>query len=138
MKKYHHVLHATDLGKDYTELAEQAAQIADSFEAEMSIVHIMPALETYGYPIVVDNSVKHTDFVKEAIDELGEHLDIPKSNRLVKAGSVQARILEIAKNIGADLIVMGNHEHNVFSWLLGSNADSVKHHTGCDVMMLKD
>ena len=53
-------------------------------------------------------------------------------------GSPESRIVEIAEEIGADLIVVGSHGYNRWErLLLGSVSDSVVHHAPCSVLVVR-
>jgi len=45
-------------------------------------------------------------------------------------------LVEAARDIGADLIVMGTHEHHAFEW--PSHGGRVAGHTGASVMLVRD
>lgn len=46
-------------------------------------------------------------------------------------------ILEQAKKLHTDLIVMGSHGRHGISLLLGSTANGVIHHAQCDVFVVR-
>ena len=43
----------------------------------------------------------------------------------------------MAKEIGADLIVMGSHRPELADYLLGANAAKVVRHADCSVMVVR-
>lgn len=53
-------------------------------------------------------------------------------------GSPGSRIVETARDFGAELIVVGSHGHNRLErLLLGSVSDSVVHHAPCSVLVVR-
>ncbi len=57
---------------------------------------------------------------------------------LTSTGKIYQQILETAKRIGADLIVMGSHRPELKDYLLGPNASRVVRHAGCSVMVIRE
>jgi len=53
-------------------------------------------------------------------------------------GSPDSRIVEVAEQIHADLIIVGSHGYNRWErLLLGSVSDSVVHHAPCSVLVVR-
>ena len=80
------------------------------------------------------------ELVNEASQELlniGESLGIPESHLSVKVGPAKQIILEEAKNIGSDLILVGSHGRHGVRLLLGSTANAVIHGAECDVLAVR-
>lgn len=63
--------------------------------------------------------------------------DIPV-RRIVREGRVYREILEAAKQIGADLIIMASNRPAVRDYLLGSNAARVVRHANCSVWIVRE
>lgn len=58
------------------------------------------------------------------------------SHEVVK-GNPEQEIVEIARNWGADLIVVGSHGRGFWGRLLGSVSDGVLHHAPCSVLVVR-
>jgi nucleotide-binding universal stress UspA family protein len=54
-----------------------------------------------------------------------------------RSGHAAERIVRIAKETDADLIVLGHKGHFLRDHLLGSTADRVAEHANCPVMIVK-
>jgi nucleotide-binding universal stress UspA family protein len=64
--------------------------------------------------------------------------DAPAITTEVLFGSPESRIVEMAEQIHADMIVMGSHGYNVWErLLLGSVSNSVVHHAPCSVLVVR-
>ena len=75
---------------------------------------------------------------KKKFDRLAEKLGIPKEKCLIPSGQAEPMILEAAKRLKADLIVVGSHgRHGLSLMLLGSTANSVLHNAPCDVLAVR-
>ena len=55
----------------------------------------------------------------------------------VGTGSIGGGILDLAEQIGADLIVLASHRPGMRDWLIGANADRVVRHAGCSVLVVR-
>ena len=52
-------------------------------------------------------------------------------------GSPKQEIVNYAKTISADLIILGSHGHYKVSDILGTTAAGVLHKAGCDVLVIR-
>ena len=55
----------------------------------------------------------------------------------VRLGSVYREVLRYARDVEADLIVMGAHRPEVKDYLLGSNAAQIVRHARCSVWVVR-
>ncbi|MCP5368439.1 MAG: universal stress protein [Hyphomicrobiales bacterium] len=55
----------------------------------------------------------------------------------VRHGSIYRGILDLAEDLGADLIVMGSHKPELMDYLIGPNAAYVVRHADCSVMVVR-
>ena len=56
----------------------------------------------------------------------------------VRQGSIYKEILSLAREVGADLIVMASHQPGIEDYLLGPNAARVVRHANCSVLVVRD
>jgi len=56
----------------------------------------------------------------------------------VRFGSVYREALNFARDVGADLIVMGAHKPGMADYLLGSNASQIVRHAKCSVWVMRE
>jgi nucleotide-binding universal stress UspA family protein len=119
-----------------------AIALSATFQAEL---HVMTVVPEFGLPMVGQffppdyeaNAHKHVaaqleDFVVEQVPE-----DVAVK-RILAAGNIYQQILGTAKDIGADLIVMGSHRPELSDYLLGPNAARVVRHADCSVMVVRE
>ena len=60
-----------------------------------------------------------------------------KVTSIVRQGGIYHEVLEEAKHIGADLIVMSSHRPAMKTYFLGSNAGHVVRYAKCSVLVLR-
>ena len=56
---------------------------------------------------------------------------------IVAQGNVYRQIMDAARRIGADLIVMASHKPSLSDYLLSANAAHVVRHAACSVMVVR-
>ncbi len=56
----------------------------------------------------------------------------------IRQGPIYREILELAEDIGADLIIMASHRPELKDYLLGPNAARVVRHADCSVFVVRD
>lgn len=56
----------------------------------------------------------------------------------VRLGAVYHEVLEQAREMKADLIVIGSHHPSMATYLLGSNATSIVRHAPCSVLVVRE
>lgn len=139
MKKYNHVLAAIDLTESTEQVIAHAKELAQSFDARLSLIHVVEPLPAYGYAFMTPNDIE-ADLLKEAkvqVKNYGEKHGIEEKDQCVEIGLAKASILEKVKDDGVDLIVIGTHSSPVLSGILGSTANAIIHSADCDVLTFK-
>ena len=121
---------------DGSELAKKALdhaeKLAKTFDAEIILFQVVPFMPIYGSPelvtpLIVDE--KQKEAAERYLAGLTEELKKRghKASSVVKTGQqVAVEIIDFAKEIGADLIVMSTHGRSgITRWVLGSVAHKV-------------
>lgn len=134
---YKNILLATDLVQTGEKVAQRAGQLAQQCEAKLSIVYVIEPISTYGFPLVTDIGIEGVKHARQALIDLGERLSVPLEDQYVRTGSPKKEVLNLAKEISADLIIVGDQGRFGLSQILGSTSMSVIHNSTCDVMLMK-
>lgn len=150
MKK---LLIALDYDPSSKKVAETGFAIATAMKAEVTLLHVItdpvyyssteysPILGFGGQlettPIQLDSAESLTKASQHFLDTAKKHLGNTKIKTLVKEGDYADSILEAAKELGADIIVMGSHSRK---WLqnivIGSVSEKVLRHTTIPVFII--
>lgn len=141
---YKEILLPVDLNEEnsWRKALPCALQLAKSFGARL---HIMTVVPDYGMSIV--GAYFPEGYEQKAIDGATEALHdftkkhLPKGvscQHIVRHGTVYEEILDTARSIKADLIVMGSHRPELKDYLLGPNAARVVRHADRSVMVVRD
>ena len=153
---YKQIVVAVDESLPSKRAFEQALAIAKAFQATLNLIHILaPVPEELSeispltmsgsyYPSTIDETLPER---WQALEEQGLELlrsrgEIAidngvsaKSTQLV--GQPEEKICEFAKDVNADLIVIGSHGRTGLSELfLGSVSNYVSHHVPCAVLIV--
>lgn len=139
MKLYKNILVAVDLSKDSAKILDKARQLAKANDAKLSLIHVIEPIAV-GYAIEVssiDVDGLHQEAAKQARNsllEVGANLDIPESGLHTALGQPAREIKELASEIKADLIIMGNHARHGWELIFGSTSTGVSHGVECDLL----
>jgi universal stress protein A len=143
MENYKHILLAADFSAHGENVANRAKDLADKFQAKLSIVHVMDNLlitdAAYGstIPFDLDLTAELMAIAKKRLAQLADKLNISDDCRFMETGSPKLEIIRVAKENKVDLIVVGSHGRHGFALLLGSTANGVLHHALCDVLAVR-
>ena len=108
-------------------------------------LHVMTVVPDFGMTMVGQFFPK--GFEKKAVEaanrQLHEFVDahIPSDiavQHIVAEGTVYERILELAKKLKIDLIVLAAHRPELRDYLLGPNAARVVRHAACSVLVVRE
>lgn len=127
-----------------TELAkasiETSVALARASSGRVRLLNVLPltpiALAEY-VPADFEEQQRHSS--EEAMNIIaGESgLDPSHISVVVRQGGVHHEVLEEAKTMGADLIVMSSHSPGVRTYVLGSNASHVVRYARCSVLVVR-
>ena len=150
MKK---ILIALDYDTTAQKVAEDGFLWAKSMKAQVILLHVIadpayyssleysPITGFAGYMDMSNNQLDSTDGLmrasKQYLEKSKRHLGDKKIQTVVKEGDFATSILNSAKELHADLIIMGSHSRN---WLenivMGSVTEKVLHNTSIPLLIV--
>lgn len=136
---YKHILFATDLSEDTEFVIGRVRSMRGYTGARLSLVHVVEPLPGYSYAYlgIEDIEGQLIDESKNALGKLGQELSVDSKDQWVEVGPTKLKILDVAQDIGADLIICGSHGRHGLSLLLGSTANAILHGAKCDVLTVR-
>lgn len=142
MKEYKHIVLAVELDTDCDNLpARKAANLAKEFGAKLTLVHAVEHMTSYGaaYGIAAGADIEEMllENAQKAMTKLGQKLDVPTNQQIIKIGPAKLVVLEEVERLKADLIIVGSHGRHGVRLLLGSTANAILHGTKCDVLAVR-
>ena len=136
---YKHILFATDLTEDTDYLLDKVRAIRGFTGATLSIVHVVEPLPGYSYAYlgIEDIEGQLIEEARQSMAKVAEQLNIKAEDQHVEVGPTKTKILKVADDMNADLIVCGSHGRHGLSLLLGSTANAILHGAKCDVLTVR-
>ena len=141
MAVYSRILLAVDLTDDSKAIAAKARELATACGADLSILHVVEyvPVEPMGETLLPAVQIEE-ELVARARDRLAElaaRLGLAGSHCEVACGNIKAEIVRYAKDIKADLIVLGSRERHGLSIMINLTEDTVLHAAPCDVLAVR-
>jgi nucleotide-binding universal stress UspA family protein len=150
MKK---VLIALDYSPTAKKIADAGFSIAKAMDAEVTLVHVLsnptfyssavydPIMGFTGYPEFDPNMVDVNDMLKSSsqlfLEKTKEHLGDSKIKIIVVEGDYAEAILKTAKDIKADLVVIGTHSQKwLEKILIGSTTEDVLYYSTIPLLIV--
>lgn len=142
MSGYKNILVAVDLTDESAIILDKALELAKVYGAELSMVNVMEPIAV-GYAVEVTSvdieglHAEATKHARMALLEMGGNVEIPARRLHNRLGQPAREIRELAKEISADLIVMGGHGKHGWELLFGSTSSGVTHGASCDLLIVR-
>jgi universal stress protein A len=141
MSVYRRILLIVDLDDDSLAVGRRAQAIAASLAAEVELLHVVELipLEPVGDTLVPAVQIEE-ELVARARTRLtafAAEIGLADAHCQVEAGIVKSDIVRIARERGADLIVLGSRERHGLSILVNFTEDTVLHAAPCDVLAVR-
>lgn len=143
MNNYQHILLAVDFFEQSDIVINRASDLANRYQAKLSIVHVVDSLPItdagYGMdiPFNLDLTAELMASAKKRLAELAQKLTVAEDCQWLEMGSPKTEIIRIATENQVDLIVVGSHGRHGLALLLGSTANGVLHYAPCDVLAVR-
>jgi len=133
------ILHPTDFSEQSRYALRAACALARDYGARVVILHVaQPPTFAYAEDAIPPEP---EEYLEEAREQLRQ-LELPDSRlraeRRLEEGDPVTAILRVAREVGADVIVMGTHgRRGLGRLLLGSVAELVVRRAACPVLTVK-
>ncbi len=136
---YKTILFATDLTEDTDYLLQKVQSVRGITGAKLCLVHVVEPLPGYNYAYlgIEDIEGQLIQEARQSIDKLATQLNVDKKDVFIEVGATKNRILKVADEENADLIICGSHGRHGLSLLLGSTANAILHGAKCDVLTVR-
>lgn len=141
MSLYKHILLAIDLSEDSDQLIDKVKLLAQSTEAELSMIHVIEPLSfAYGGDVPMDLTAIQTQLDEHAQSKMTSYrkqLEYPVKQCHVVSGHTETEVHRVADENRCDLIIVGSHGRHGLALLLGSTANGILHGAKCDVLAIR-
>jgi nucleotide-binding universal stress UspA family protein len=108
-------------------------------------LHVLTVVPNFGEGIV--GAYFPPDFAERALATAKSELEAFCAERvpadvaataMVRSGRIYEEVIETAKEINADLIVMASHRPALRDYLIGPNAERIMRHAACSVLVVRE
>lgn len=138
------ILVPTDFSETGLLAVDHAAYMAKLFQAKLYILHVIETSEfllgPYSSVMNIRDLEEIETVVTEKLDELEQRIRSEQGisvQKIVNSGRISSCIAETAKNIHADMIIMGTHGAKGFEeYFIGSNAHKTVTISPCPVITI--
>lgn len=139
---YKHILLAVELDPESDSyLITRTKELLDGHPSRLTIIHAVEHNNNYGaaYGVMAGVDVEEMimDEAEKNMAALAAKMDAPGEHHLIMVGPAKQVILEEAKRVDADLIIVGSHGRHGVALLLGSTSNAVLHGAHCDVLAVR-
>jgi universal stress protein A len=141
MLGYKKVLVLLDLSEASEQVAAAGRELAANSNAALLILHVVefvpaePMGESLLPTVQIEDDLRRRARAK--LDELSVRLGLSEATLRVEAGNKKTEILRVAKEVSADLIVLGSRERHGLGALVNFTEDTVLHAARCDVLAVR-
>jgi nucleotide-binding universal stress UspA family protein len=141
---FRNILVPVDLSDEHSwrKALPTATGLCEAFGARLNVITVVP---DFGLPIVGQFFPEGYEekLRQQAARQLKAFVadqvpDAIATRRIVAEGKIYREILNAARTVAADLIVMGSHHPELKDYLLGPNAAKVMRHADCSVMVVRE
>jgi universal stress protein A len=141
---YAHVLAATDFSDPSGMAVRRGARLAELLGARLTLLHVLEhfAVDRSNDEIAPedqDPAAYESERARDGLARLAGEVGHPDAGREVLLTNWSARheLPRLARERGADLVVVGSHGVRGLGALLGATADGLVHHAECDVLIVR-
>lgn len=138
---YRHMLAAVELDDNGPPLLQRAHALAQQFGARLSVLHVVEYLPVESGDLLVAAPVSLTQEItaqaEQKLKAMCESTGLPAANASVRCGPVAGEILAHAKELGADLLVVGHTPRRGLLALFSHTEEDVVARAACDVLALR-
>ncbi|WP_162817851.1 universal stress protein [Niabella yanshanensis] len=146
------IVAALDLQGQTDLVVNKAIDMADKFGADLHLVHVVAAvgsyvatnmvdplgaMETAILPNEVDLIETYKNIAEEQLEKIKKNLSSRPVITKVLLGTVEDEVVNYAREIGAELIVIGTHQHSGLSRLLnGETSVRILHEAQIPILVI--
>jgi len=138
MAPIHTILHVTDFSVQANYAFRMACALARDYGARLVVLHVVLPPVAYTDGVMLPLPANLGDEEKRELEQLTVPDGNVRAERRLEHGDPVTETLRVAREINADLIVMGSHGRTGLSRLLmGSVAEQVVRRSTCPVLVVK-
>jgi nucleotide-binding universal stress UspA family protein len=134
------ILLATDGSEDAALASRAAADLASKTGAEMHVVHAWHSVPSTRMEAYIRSHLEQEakELLAAQVERLEEEAGRSVAGEHLEEGMAVDEILDVAGEVGPDLLIMGSRGHGLVKRLvMGSVSEGVVHHAPCPILILR-
>jgi manganese transport protein len=142
-KVFHRIGVALEATPQDASMMAEAIALAKAHGAELVLIHVVEGAggHWYGPQTGDEESRLDEEYLRRMSERLAGELapqGVPKVNAILGYGDVPRQIIQITRQHGIDMLVMGGHGHTgIWDWLHGQTIAGVRHRLGIPVLAVR-
>lgn len=141
LRIYRHILYATHFGENSESISFKVKQLADLFNAALSLIHVVEAIplditSEFSLPYQLDLETELLGHARKRLQEMGGKIGVSPTRCYAEIGTPKASIADLARRANVDLIVIGSHSKHGIAKFFSSTSDSVLKESLCDILTI--
>ena len=144
LQRIDRILVATDFSEHSKKVVGYAFDLKRIFNASIYMLYVIETSKAVDFGIrqghLTDSVGKMREWAANQLVNLtpDEFVDDPRVVRIVELGSPSGRIAEVADQIGADLTIVGIHEHGaIYKHFIGTTTDKLLTKTSTPILTVR-
>jgi universal stress protein A len=139
---YRHILLVIDdLTEDSLAIGRRAQALATALGAQVELLHVVEfvPVEPMGESLMPSVQIEDELLARaeKRLAAIAAELGLSGAACRVESGSVKSEIVRVAREVHADLIILGSRERHGLSILVNLTEDTVLHAAPCDVLAMR-
>lgn len=136
---FSHILVAVDGSRHSSKTIPVATDLATKYQSAVTVLHVREHERYEGDDVDLGPEASSEELIEDALAAFRDvSIEASSEIRRVRPGNTAQQIVEVAKDTGADLIVIGSRGMTEWkSLLLGGVATKVIHHAECSVLLVR-
>ncbi|MBJ3817082.1 universal stress protein UspF [Shimwellia pseudoproteus] len=130
----------TELTQKVITWVEAQSRIDDAEIHFLTVVPVLPYYMSLGQGMVdLPDIHQLKNRAEKKLTEIATQFSLPEDRKFTHCveGAPRDTILEMAKTLPADLVIISSHRPDITTYLLGSNAAAVVRHAECPVLVIR-
>ena len=141
MSDYRKILLAVDLSDDSEIIGKRAVDVANRYQAELCLVHVVEyvPVEPMGEALLPSVQIEDelVNSAKTRFAALAASLGVSDAPRYVEVGNIKAEVIRVARDQESDLIVLGCRERHGLAIIINFTEDTGLTAGPCDVLAVR-
>lgn len=141
MSMYRKILVGVDLSKSSDVVCARAAELAATSGASITLLHVVEyvPIEPMGEALLptIEFADELVNSARGRLESLARQHQLELAKQEIRVGNIKSELVQMAREISADLIVLGSRERHGPAILVNYTEDTILHASPCDLLAVR-